>query len=81
MSRKADAVLTLALDLSETDRAEIARALFDSLVSRSDVAVERAWRKEVAKRVKALDAGEAEVVPWEVLRDQLRARASEPRAC
>jgi putative addiction module component (TIGR02574 family) len=80
MSRKADAVLTLALDLSETDRAEIARALFDSLVSRPDPTVEKAWRREVAKRIKALEAGEVEVVPWEVLRDELRARASEPRA-
>jgi putative addiction module component (TIGR02574 family) len=77
MDSKAEAVLTLALDLPEADRARVASALVDSLVGRPDPEVEKAWRKEVAKRVKALQAGSAELVPWEAIRKELRARISE----
>ena len=72
-------MLTLALDLSEVDRARVASALVDSLVGQPDPEVEKAWRQEVAKRVKALQAGTAEVVPWEAVREELLARISETR--
>ena len=80
MNRKAEAVLTLALDLSETDRAKVASALANSLVGRPDPAIEKAWRKEVAKRVKALEAGTADLVPWKALRNDLLARIRETPA-
>jgi putative addiction module component (TIGR02574 family) len=77
MSAKADAVLTLALDLPERDRAEIAAALFDSIEPPTEAEVEEAWRQEVARRVAAVDAGEARLVPWEQVRDRLVMRLDE----
>ena len=79
MSTKADAVLTLALDLPERDRAEIAAALFDSIEPPTEAEVEEAWRQEVARRVAALDAGDARLVPWELVRDRLVMRLDERR--
>ena len=71
MGRNAGAVLKEALILPETDRADIAAALLDSLEPPQEVDVEKAWRQEVAARVAALDAGEVETVPWEQVRDRL----------
>lgn len=80
MERNAEAVLKEALTLPEADRADIAGALLESLEPEQDVDVEEAWRREVATRVAALDAGEVETIPWEDVRDQLLARLSERRA-
>lgn len=79
MSTKADAVLTLALDLPEQDRAEIAAALFDSIEPRTEAEVEEAWRQEVARRVAAMDAGDVRLVPWEQVRERLVMRLDERR--
>jgi putative addiction module component (TIGR02574 family) len=77
MSTKAEAVLTLALDLPESDRAEIAAALIESLEPPAEADVEEAWRQEVARRVAAIDAGEVELIPWEQVREELYARLNE----
>ena len=80
MEQSAEAVLKEALTLAETDRAEIAGALLESLEpQRESAEVEAEWRREVASRVAALDAGEVETIPWEEVRDQLYARLSERR--
>jgi putative addiction module component (TIGR02574 family) len=77
MNDKADAVLALALDLPESERAELAAALLESLELPADADVEQAWRVEVARRVAAIEAGEVEMVPWEQVREQLFARLNE----
>ena len=79
MEKNAKAILTDALDLPEGDRAEIAGALLESLEPASEAEVEEAWRREVAARVAALDAGEVETSPWEEIRDELISRLSERR--
>lgn len=80
MERNAEAVLRKALTLPESDRAEIAGALLESIEPGNDMDVEAAWRQEVAARVAALDAGEVETVPWEEIRDRLFARLRERQA-
>lgn len=80
MRRNADVVLKDTLVLPETDRADIAGALLESLEPPPEVEVEAAWRQEVTARVAALDAGEAETVPWEEVRARLGARLSARRA-
>lgn len=82
MTQSAQAVLQEALRLSEQERAEIADALWESLESAPDTSaaeIEAAWRREVSARVAALDSGKAETIPWNEVRDQLRARLSEHR--
>ncbi len=79
MTRAAQALLRDALALPETDRAEVAGTLLDSLGPVSEPGVEQAWREEVTARVAALDAGEVETVPWEEIRDRLLMKLSEQR--
>ena len=68
--------LKRALSLPAEERAALANTLLDSLAQANDQAddsVEAAWDKEVARRMKDLDAGRSVTVPWEELRLQLLA--------
>ena len=74
MSERADEILRQAMRLTDDERAEVAGALFESIEPPPEVEVEQAWREEVARRIAALDAGQARTVPWEEVREQLFAR-------
>lgn len=76
MSPKADELLEQALSLSESERAELAGLLLRSLEPPPEADVEEAWREEVRSRLAAIDSGEAEMIPWSVVRDGLFARLS-----
>ena len=80
MNAKAKALLEDALRLSDSERAEIAGALLESIEPETDADVEHAWREEVKARVAALDSGQVETVPWEQVRDHLFARLSSSSA-
>jgi putative addiction module component (TIGR02574 family) len=77
MTRDAQDLLRQALQLSDAERAEIAGVLLESLEPPADADVEEAWRREVERRLRAIDAGEGEWVPWEDVREQLLARLSD----
>jgi putative addiction module component (TIGR02574 family) len=78
MTKTAEALLRDALDLDESERAEMAAALLESLEPSVDEReIEQAWRDEVRRRVAAADSGQAELIPWEQVRDQLLARLNE----
>ena len=56
----------------------MAAALLESLeppVDEHDI--ELAWREEVKRRVAEIDAGQAELIPWETVRNQLLARLND----
>jgi len=75
MTKAAETLLRDALDLDESERAEMAGALLESLELPVDEhEIEQAWREEVQRRVADADAGRAELIPWEEVRDQLFAR-------
>jgi len=76
METKAKALLEDVLRLSESERAEIAGALLESIEPKTDADVEQAWREEVTARVAALDSGQVETVPWEEVRDHLFSKLS-----
>jgi putative addiction module component (TIGR02574 family) len=63
-----------AAELSEGDRAELAGLLIESLEGEPDTGVEAAWAEEVERRVRQVDAGEVELIPWEQVRAELFAR-------
>jgi len=53
----------------------MAAALLESLEPAVDEhEFEQAWREEVRRRIAAVDSGQAEFIPWDEVRDQLRAR-------
>jgi putative addiction module component (TIGR02574 family) len=76
MSPEVSDLLKRALSLPVDERAALANTLLDSL-EQMDESVQEAWDKEVARRVKDLEAGRAVTVPWEELRRKLLAMADE----
>ena len=65
MTKPAEKVLSEALGLGARERAEIAAKLIASLDDAPDEDVEAAWAAEVERRVEAVEAGRANLVPWE----------------
>jgi len=65
---------TEALRLPETERAELARELVKSLDAPADDNVAEAWEKELLRRLAEIDAGTAEFIDREELRNRMRAR-------
>ena len=67
----ADEILCSALQQPETARARIAEALIASLEIPADREVERAWQREIDRRLHEIDTGTVKCVPWEEVRDRL----------
>lgn len=65
-----------ALNLSESDRAELAYNLVVSLDGPPDPDAETAWEAEILRRLAEIDAGDANLVDREEFRRRLRARIS-----
>jgi putative addiction module component (TIGR02574 family) len=64
----AEKVLTVALELPERERAEIAARLLESLDGDDGEGVEEAWAQEIDRRCAALDSGEAVTFDWNEFR-------------
>lgn len=62
------------MKLAPDERATLMRLLIDTLDSESDDDAEHAWRVEIERRIKEMDAGAVELVPWEELRARLYQR-------
>ena len=71
MTSEAEKLLTIALELPEEQRAEIAARLLESLDHSDDEGVDEAWAKEIERRCAALDSGEAVTTDWEELRSRI----------
>ncbi|OFZ88902.1 MAG: hypothetical protein A2V78_11430 [Betaproteobacteria bacterium RBG_16_64_18] len=63
-----------ASQLSETERAELALSLIESLDGPPDPNVEEAWRLEVERRVGQIERGEVELIPGDEVFARLRRR-------
>lgn len=64
MSPNAQRLLEDALRLPDTDRADLAALLIDSLDRQTDEDAQSAWDSEIACRLAEIDAGSVEPVPW-----------------
>jgi putative addiction module component (TIGR02574 family) len=71
MSPSAKKVLEEALHLGETERASIAGALIESLHGPAEPGVEEAWEVEIERRIRELENGAVETVPWSEVRARL----------
>jgi len=68
----AQAIVTAATQLPETDRVQVIEALLDSLDSAAaddPREVDRSWRAEVARRSEELRTGKVKPIPWSEVRD------------
>lgn len=63
-----------ASQLSETERAELALSLIESLDGPADPDVEEAWRVEIERRIGQVDRGEVQLIPGDEVFAKLRRR-------
>ena len=63
-----------ALNLSESERAELAHNLVASLDGPSEPDVEKAWDAEILRRLAEIDSGTANLIDREEFGRRLRAR-------
>jgi len=75
-SRALEKVRSEALNLSESERAELAYNLVASLDGPTDPDAEKAWDAEILRRLAEIDSGTAELIDREELRRRMRARIS-----
>jgi putative addiction module component (TIGR02574 family) len=73
----AEEVVRQALSLDETDRAEVAARLLDSL-EETDTEAEDAWVAELERRGAELESGAVQGVSWEDLRARLMRGRRDP---
>ena len=74
MAEDAAEILNHALKLPPAARAALADSLLESLDTEVDEDAEDAWRREIAVRARALDAGEVTTIAWDDVRRGLRER-------
>jgi putative addiction module component (TIGR02574 family) len=60
-----------ASQLPESERAELAGLLIESLDTEIDDDAEVAWAAEIEKRLADFDAGNVKTIPWEEVRARL----------
>jgi len=63
-----------ALNLSETERADLAHNLVASLDGPTDSDVEKAWDAEILRRLSEIESGTANLIDREEFRRRMRAR-------
>jgi putative addiction module component (TIGR02574 family) len=74
MSPAAEQVLQAAMTLPENERAEVANCLWESVEGFVTPEIEAAWQAEIAERIRAVDAGEVELIPAEEVFNRLKAK-------
>ena len=70
-------VIKAALDLPEEARFRVLVELIESLDADEEVSPEehqRLWAEEIRRRIADYESGQEETIPYEVVRDEIRAR-------
>jgi len=71
MKRAAEEVLRDALELPVEARAALVDSLLDSLDNTVDPDAEQLWQTEILRRIREIDEGSVQLVPWSELRSRL----------
>jgi putative addiction module component (TIGR02574 family) len=71
MTKDAERLLHEALDLPESERAELAAQLLATLDGAAEDDVDEAWAAEVERRCADLDAGRVATTDWETVRKRI----------
>jgi putative addiction module component (TIGR02574 family) len=64
-----DTIIDTAMKLPAEERLEVAEKLFESV--EGEAGAEEAWAEEIARRVAAIDSGEAKLISWDEARKQI----------
>jgi putative addiction module component (TIGR02574 family) len=73
-------VLSDAQGLPESERLRLIEALWNTVEPSGAPVFSEEWEQEIERRLAALDAGEAETIPWDVVRKQALARLGHGKA-
>lgn len=73
MSLQFDQVFQAAMALPEAERANLVDSLIATLNSDNPPLSEE-WMREIRRRSAEIDAGTVELIPWDVVRDRVRAK-------
>lgn len=73
-------LLNEAMKLPESQRADLAARLIDSLDLQTDADAAEQWDSEIARRIAELDSGAVEAVPWPESRARLMRRLNDSSA-
>jgi putative addiction module component (TIGR02574 family) len=79
MTHSVEEIYAEAVELGESDRAALAGLLLNSLEPPADDRLDEAWVKEIKRRIRSLESGEATEVSWEEARARLWARFNNNR--
>jgi putative addiction module component (TIGR02574 family) len=71
MSASPETVEAAALQLTTEERAELIERLIDTVLPPP---LQPAWEAEIARRIRQIDAGEVECLPWGTVMADLRAK-------
>ncbi len=71
MTKPMTSVLADALRLDDDARAELAAELLASLDGPADPDAEQAWDTEIEHRIKAIEAGDIALEPWDEVRRRI----------
>ena len=71
-----EGIIAQALQQTEKERARIAETLISSLDQTADLDIELEWQKEVGNRLREIDSGVVECIPWEDVRSRLYENAN-----
>jgi len=72
MSTVLDELKQKATQLSESERAELALSLIESLDGEADTGIDEAWQAEIDRRVAEIDRGDVELIPGDEVFARLR---------
>ena len=79
MSPDAKKLLEDALRLPAEARAALAGSLIQSLDIEPDPDAEKAWANEIGRRVREVEDGTVELIPWDEVRKRLESRIAARR--
>jgi putative addiction module component (TIGR02574 family) len=72
MTKAAEQLLSNAMALDDSERAELAARLLETLDPSVDSDYARAWEAEIESRIRDLDQGTVNAIPWEQARQIIR---------
>lgn len=72
MPNRIEVLEAQAMSLSPEERADLAEKLWLSVNSKEEV--QDAWDNEIERRIREIDAGEVQAVPWDTVLAGLRAK-------
>jgi putative addiction module component (TIGR02574 family) len=78
MGQTLEHVYREASELSESDRAELAGLLLESLEA-PEPGVETAWAEEIERRIREVESGAVKTIPWAQVRAEMHAQLAAKR--